>query len=136
MLPINAPLRPKNSTGPLKVLVVGRTSTDYQNLESIDASYRFVEMHLARLYDGPVHFKQLGERASGMLAGRATIREAEELIFGIRFAAVMKNFVALFPAALGRVVRRLFTLGSMRKCGAVKCHICGLSRTMNQLQNL
>lgn len=74
------PLCPKNPNGPLKVILIGRISTEHQNLESIDASFRYAQEFLARLYDGPVEFKQLGERASGMLVDRATIREAEDLI--------------------------------------------------------
>ena len=62
------PLRPKDPDGPLKVILVGRISTEHQNLDSIDASFRDAQAFLARLYDGPVEFEMLGERASGMLA--------------------------------------------------------------------
>src|SRR3954470_2569062 len=76
----NAPLVPKAPGGPLRVLVVGRISTVHQNHENIDASYRFVEDFLTRMYDGPIHYKHLGEQASGMRTDRATIVEAEEEI--------------------------------------------------------
>ena len=41
---------------------------------------KHAENFLLRLYYGPVEFKQLGERASGMPADGAMIRIAEDLI--------------------------------------------------------
>jgi DNA invertase Pin-like site-specific DNA recombinase len=76
----SVPLRPRNPDGKLRALVIGRISTEHQKEESIEASFRYVKEHLARIYDGPVELECLGERASGMLADRATIRRAEELI--------------------------------------------------------
>jgi DNA invertase Pin-like site-specific DNA recombinase len=76
----SVPLRPKNPDGKLRVIVIGRISTELQDAENINASYRYVEEHLARIYDGPTVIEYLGERASGMLADRTTIRRAEELI--------------------------------------------------------
>src|ERR1700683_805794 len=46
------PLRPKNVDGKLRVIVVGRVSTEHQDTENIRASFRFVEEHLTRLYHG------------------------------------------------------------------------------------
>lgn len=80
MLHPTVPLTPKDSDGPLRVLVIGRISTEHQNEENIDASFRYVEQYLTRAYSGPLETKHLGERASGMLADRSTIREAEDLI--------------------------------------------------------
>lgn len=80
MQPLSIPLHPKTCDGPLKVLVIGRISSEHQNIENITASYRFVEDYLRRVYDGPIEVKHLGERASGMLADRSTIREAEDLV--------------------------------------------------------
>jgi len=62
----NVPLVPKDPKGPLRVLVVGRISTVHQDHENIDASYRFVEDYLKRMYEGPLQYKYLGEQASGM----------------------------------------------------------------------
>jgi site-specific DNA recombinase len=76
----NVPLVPKDPRGPLRVLVVGRISTIHQNVENIDASYRFVEDFLKRAYTGPIHYKHLGEQGSGMRTDRATIMEAEDEI--------------------------------------------------------
>ena len=73
-------LQPKDPRGPLRVMAIGRISTDYQNIENIDASYRYVDDYLHRLYQGPLEIRHLGERASGMLVDRASIREAEDLI--------------------------------------------------------
>lgn len=80
MRQLSVPLRPKNPEGPLQVLIIGRISTEYQNEENIEASYRFVNDYLSQVYGGPLCVKQLGEQASGMLTDRASIREAEELI--------------------------------------------------------
>lgn len=74
------PLLPKNPHDPLKVLVIGRISTVHQNIENIDASYRYVETYLRQLYSGRLELKHLGEQASGMVTDRATVREAEDLI--------------------------------------------------------
>ena len=72
--------KPKNVNGVLRVLIIGRISTEHQNIENIDASYRYVEDYLRQVYDGATELRHLGERASGMLAERDTIREACDLI--------------------------------------------------------
>ena len=59
------PLVPKDPKGALRVLVVGRISTVHQNVENIDASYRFVGEFFRRMYDGPIDYKHLGEQGSG-----------------------------------------------------------------------
>ena len=89
MFQASVPLRPKNADGKLRVIVIGRISTEHQKEESIEASFRYVKEHLARTYDGPVDIEYLGERASGMLADRATIRRAEELITSGRIDVVI-----------------------------------------------
>ncbi|MGZ0174320.1 MAG: hypothetical protein ACKVHE_32860, partial [Planctomycetales bacterium] len=66
--------KPKNVNGVLRVLIIGRISTEHQNIENIDASYRYVEDYLRQVYDGATELRHLGERASGMLAERDTIR--------------------------------------------------------------
>lgn len=80
MFAATIPLSPKDPAGPLKVLVIGRISTVHQNIENIDASYRYVETYLRQHYSGPLDLRHLGEQASGMLTDRATVREAEDLI--------------------------------------------------------
>src|SRR3954447_8189300 len=77
---LNVPLIPKDPNGPLRLLIVGRISTVHQDLENIDASYRYVEEFLSRIYQGPLHLKHLGERGSGLRTDRATIVEAEDEI--------------------------------------------------------
>jgi DNA invertase Pin-like site-specific DNA recombinase len=77
---VSKPLVPKNANGPLRVLIVGRISTIHQNVQNIDASYRYVEGFLKHQYTGPLEIKHLGEQASGMRTDRATIIEAEEEI--------------------------------------------------------
>ncbi|HWL07293.1 MAG TPA: recombinase family protein [Planctomicrobium sp.] len=74
------PLVPKDRTGPLRVIMIGRVSTPQQNLENIQASYAEDEKFLRRFYDGPVHIKHLGEQGSGMRTDRESIMEAEEEI--------------------------------------------------------
>ena len=85
----SVPFRPKHPDGKLRAIVIGRISTEHQQEESIDASFRYVREHLARIYDGPSEIEYLGERASGMLADRATIRQAEELISSGRIDLVI-----------------------------------------------
>ena len=75
------PLIPKVRGGPLRVLMLGRISTPGQDLESIDAGHRDVRIHLSRIYDGPLHVKELGGRGSGMRTDRESIVEAEEEAF-------------------------------------------------------
>jgi DNA invertase Pin-like site-specific DNA recombinase len=77
---VSKPLIPKNPNAPLRVLVVGRISTTHQNIENIEASYRYVEEYLDRIYQGPKEMRHLGEQASGMRTDRGTIVEAEEEI--------------------------------------------------------
>jgi site-specific DNA recombinase len=89
MLQPSVPLRPKHPDGKLRGVVVGRISTAHQKEESIDASFRYVQDYLARIYEGPIEIECLGERASGMLADRATIRRAEELITSGRIDVVI-----------------------------------------------
>jgi DNA invertase Pin-like site-specific DNA recombinase len=82
-MPITAiPLVPKDANRELNVIAMGRISTVHQDVENIEASYRYIEDHLGRIYQGPLKIKLLGEQASGMLTDRATIREAEDLVAG------------------------------------------------------
>src|SRR6476620_11412329 len=76
----NVPLRPRREGQPLRVIILGRISTEHQEMENITASIRYAEEHLDRAYKGPLEVRHLGERASGMLADRPTIREAQALI--------------------------------------------------------
>jgi len=59
---------------------MGRVSTVHQDVQNINASYRYAEGFLGKEYQGPVQVKHLGEQASGMRTDRATIIEAEEEI--------------------------------------------------------
>ena len=77
-----APLEPKDPTGPLNVVAMGRISTVHQDIENIEASHRYIQDYLGHVYQGPMQITLLGEQASGMLTDRATIREAEELVAG------------------------------------------------------
>jgi len=94
MIPTSAPLRPKNPGGKLSVVAIGRISTPYQNEENIEASYRYIREHLARIYDGPLNLKLLGEQGSGMLTDRASIREAEALVASGKVDVVMAEDLA------------------------------------------
>jgi DNA invertase Pin-like site-specific DNA recombinase len=73
------PLVPKTG-GELIVVAIGRISTVHQDVENIEASYRYVQEYLRRIYRGAMKITFLGEQASGMLTDRATIRRAEELV--------------------------------------------------------
>src|SRR5262245_55909927 len=74
------PFTPKNPDGILRVLILGRISTPHQDMESADASMAAARAYLQSVYDGQVRHHCLSEQASGMLADRETIREAEGLI--------------------------------------------------------
>ena len=80
MLGPSSPIQVKNSNGPLRVLMIGRISTEHQSLKNIEASYEFARRYLEQIYKGPVQIKHLGERGSGMLKDRESIREAEDEI--------------------------------------------------------
>jgi len=74
------PVSPKNLDGPLRVLVLGRISTEHQSLDNIDASCDYAEARLAQIYQGPSEIRRLGERGSGWKVNRRSIQEAEEEI--------------------------------------------------------
>jgi len=76
------PLVPKATTGPLKVVALGRISTVHQDRQNIEASYRYIQDYLAHIYQGPMQITLLGEQTSGMLTERTTILQAEELVGG------------------------------------------------------
>ncbi len=80
MPPTTAPLVPKDPGSELQVVAIGRISTVHQDVENIQASYRYIQDYLQRIYRGPMNIRLLGEQASGMLTDRATIREAEDLV--------------------------------------------------------
>lgn len=77
---LSRPLVPKNPNGPLRVIELGRVSTEHQPIENIEASHRYADKYLECNYKGPIETKRLGERASGMRTDRQSIIEAEELI--------------------------------------------------------
>jgi hypothetical protein len=80
------PLVPKHPDGKLRVLAIGRLSkpksTEEETQKTIESSLEVVRRHLDAIYDGPVLLTQLAEQESGLIADRATIQEAEELIAG------------------------------------------------------
>ncbi len=80
MPPQPVPLVPRSSDGVLSAIAIGRISTAHQEDESIDASHEYVRTYLDNVYEGPMHLELLGEQISGMIADRATIRRAEELM--------------------------------------------------------
>lgn len=91
---ISVPLIPKDPCGMLFVVAIGRISTVHQDIENIEASYRYVQQYLAQIYQGPLQIKLLGEQASGMLTDRATIREAEALVAGGKVDLVIAEDLA------------------------------------------
>lgn len=74
------PLRPKDSGGPLRVIILGRVSTVHQNVSNIEASFEVCERYLADNWDGPTEILRLGEQGSGLSTERETIIRAEEEI--------------------------------------------------------
>lgn len=64
----------------LQVIALGRISTVHQDVENIEASYRYIQEFLGRIYRGKLDIQFLGEQASGMSTERATIRAAEERV--------------------------------------------------------
>jgi DNA invertase Pin-like site-specific DNA recombinase len=77
---LGQPLVPKNADGILRVIIPGRISTPQQDLEAIASQQEDAERWLRQVYTGPIEVRRLGEQASGMLAIRESMVEAEELI--------------------------------------------------------
>ena len=94
MPPTTAPLVPRNPGSELQVVAIGRISTVHQDVENIEASYRYIQDYLGRTYRGPMNIRLLGEQASGMLTDRATIREAEDLVAGGKIDLVIAEDLA------------------------------------------
>ncbi len=94
MPPTTAPLVPKDPGSELQVVAIGRISTVHQDVENIEASYRYIQDYLQRIYRGPINIRLLGEQASGMLTDRATIREAEDLVAGGKVDLVIAEDLA------------------------------------------
>ena len=94
MPPTTAPLVPKAPGSELQVVAIGRISTVHQDVENIEASYRYIQDYLGRIYRGPMNIRLLGEQASGMLTDRATIREAEDLVAGGKVDLVIAEDLA------------------------------------------
>lgn len=77
---MNIPLTPKNPSGPLRVIMLGRVSTAHQNIENIEASYASNARVLSQMYPGETEIRHFGERGSGWKVNRVTIDEAENEI--------------------------------------------------------
>jgi site-specific DNA recombinase len=77
----NKTITPKNP-GPLKVLTIGRVSTEKQDIRMLDVQQAEVRKVIAGLYDGPIELAAFGEQMSGDVALRATYVEACELLEG------------------------------------------------------
>jgi site-specific DNA recombinase len=99
---IDKPLIPRGPDGILKVILIGRLSkpkeNEFETKESIDSSLASAEKYLKQYYNGPLTIRHLGEQVSGLLAERATILEAMELILSGEWDLVLTE-------DLGRVYR-------------------------------
>ena len=78
------PLTTSHQDGIPRVLALGRLSkakpSEEETEMTIESSLDVVKKHLNYIYDGPLKLTQLAEQASGLIADRATIQEAEHLI--------------------------------------------------------
>lgn len=74
------PLRPRNSNGNLRVIILGRITQAKQDPDSITSQHEDAESWLHRVYQGPCEVQRLGEQASGWLPERDTMTEAERLV--------------------------------------------------------
>ena len=88
MLNYNTPLRPRNADL-LKVLTIGRVSTDKQDIHMLDVQQAEVRKALAGMYDGEIDLTSLGEQVSGDVALRESYVEACELIETRQFDLVI-----------------------------------------------
>jgi hypothetical protein len=77
---LHKPLTPKSSDGILRAIMPGRISTPQQDMKSIDARQFDAEKWLHQFFPGEIQIHRLAEQVSGLLAGRDTMVEAEELI--------------------------------------------------------
>ncbi|MEI8198408.1 MAG: recombinase family protein, partial [Phycisphaerae bacterium] len=73
-------LIPKDSSGILHVMMIGRVSTPQQQLSNIEASYAYARGALVGKWDGAIEIKAFGEQASGLRVDRVTILAAYEEI--------------------------------------------------------
>ncbi|MBT6494571.1 MAG: recombinase family protein, partial [Planctomycetaceae bacterium] len=77
-------LIPKHLDGQARILAIGRLSkpkeTEEETQETIESSLAVAREHIKNIYKGPMILTQLAEQESGLIADRATILEAEELI--------------------------------------------------------
>lgn len=92
------PLKPRNSDGILRVIIMGRISTVHQDVNSIVASQEYARDYLKSVYDGPMEVTCLGEQASGMLASRQSIETAEAMI-------ATRSIDLVLAEDLGRIYR-------------------------------
>ena len=78
------PLCPKNPSGPLRGIAIGRLSrpkeTEDETEATLESSRRYVNEYLTSIYKGPLDILFLDEQISGMVTGRDTILRALELI--------------------------------------------------------
>ena len=74
------PLLPKNDDGILRVIIPARISTPSQDPESNKSQHADAEQSLRRAYAGPIDIRLFSDQASGWLANRTTMVEAQALI--------------------------------------------------------
>ena len=71
---------PKDPSGKLHVMLIGRVSTPQQQLANIEAGYAYAKQCLRGIWDGLIDFKSYGEQSSGLRFDRITIVQAYEEI--------------------------------------------------------
>src|SRR5215211_8743377 len=74
------PLTPRNPGDGLRAALIGRVSTEGQDKQNIQASFRTLEKFVSENTSSPVTYIKLGEQASGMRADRESILQVEEMI--------------------------------------------------------
>ena len=77
---LSQPITSKQPDGVLRVIIPGRISEPTQDPESISSQHEDADVWLRRVYSGEMNVIRLGEQASGWLANRESMVEAEKLI--------------------------------------------------------
>src|SRR5947209_10024044 len=80
MMQLVTPLTPTRPGDALRAALIGRVSTEGQDKQNIQASFRTLEKFVNANTSSPVTYIRLGEQASGMRADRESIHQVEEMI--------------------------------------------------------
>ena len=103
-----SPLRPRRS-GPLRVLIVARISTEHQDARSLDDQVALCKEYVLTRYPHPVEFEIIQGRGSGEYLDREDLHRAEA-------AAECGDYDLIVGEDLGRICRRSRAMSFCESC--------------------